>query len=370
MEKDLQRFETEFGTQSARVIAIASGSEGAQGAAMALNLAVCMSRSDKKVCVFEAINRPTDQMLLFSQDSLPTWNTVMSGIVSVEKVIHQGPEGVSVIPMSSKVEDYSMLEDQHRQNLLLAFTQLQYDFDYLIIDRAAGFHDSTTSFLLDSGSIVLTITPQAETLVQAFSLLKGINQRVFQQPVKVVVNLVAGRVEAKQIITRFSIAIRKYLGPQCGSLSFYIMDERMLGIISDARLVTLDYPHSLPSECMNDIAKRLMPQGQAENSAVVKKGTQQDRSPAVEAGRPPHAGGDNHWLSEALHAIESAPVEVMEPIMRKLNEIWQKRARLMEDKPAQNSSFELEILKLKTAIHFASHIGDDKDQKEKVTQSS
>lgn len=367
MEKNIQPLASEINADSAQVIAIASGSEGVQGSSMALNLAICLSRSGKQVCVFEAINRPTDQLLLFSQDALPTWNTVMSGMVSVEKVIHQGPEGIRVIPMSSQLADYSTLDTQQRQNLLLAFTQLQYDFDYLIIDRAAGFHDSTSSFLLDSGSVILTITPEAETLAEAFSLLKGIKQRVFQQPVKVIVNLVAGEVEAKQIITRLSIAIRKYLGSQCGSLSFYIMDERMLGIISDARLVILDYPDSLPSQCIQEIASRLLQNGQLEELEGAEKYPSGAKPSDNQADRQAHVGVDEHWLSEAINAIQSAPVEVMEPIMQKLNEIWQKRTRLITDNRPQPNSFELEILKLKTAIHFASHISDEKAHQKKVT---
>ena len=65
------------------------------------------------------------------------------------------------------------------------------------------------------------------------------------------------------------------------------------------------------------------------------------------------------WLDEAIFAISNEPIELIQPIMHKLNEIWQQRSRLSVENPERPSAFELEILKLKTAIHFARHVNDD-----------
>lgn len=360
----IKRFTARITTDSAQMIAIAAGAGDVQGSSMALNLALCLVKMDKQVCVFEATHGPSYQKLFNARNNLPTWEDVMNGFISVEKLIQYGPEGIHLIPTSTEVADYAELDTNQRQNLLLAFTQLQYDYDYLLIDRAAGFNDSTTSFLVGAGSIVLTITPDAGTLADAFSLLRGINQRVFQQPVKVIVNIVAGALEARQIIAKLGIAVRKYLGDQCGTLSFYILDERMLSIISDARLVMLDYPDSVPSQCLKGIAYRLAQPGPGEalNSeeypGTDKQGSHMDSEKAK------YSSVDDHWLNEAINAIQSAPIEVMRPIMQKLNEIWQQRTRLLEETTTRTSSFELEILKLKTAIHFASHVSDKRQEKE------
>lgn len=364
MTQQIKRFTAGVTTESAHMIAIAAGAGDVQGSSMALNLAICLAQMDKRVCVFEAVHGSSKQPLFNTPDSVPGWHDVIGGFISVEKLIQYGPEGIHLIPTGMDVADYSQLDTNQRQNLLLAFTQLQYDYDYLLIDRAAGFNDATTSFLVGAGSIVLTITPEAETLADAFSLLKGINQRVFQQPVKVIVNIVAGAVEAKQIIAKLGIAVRKYLGIQCGSLSFYIMDQRMLSVISDARLVMLDYPDSVPAQCLKGIADRLAHTGPGEALTPAQQPLTESQGPSPDSARPQFVRADGHWLSEAIHAIESAPIEVMQPIMQKLNKIWQQRTQQLSNTLPPPNSVELEILKLKTAIHFASHARDKKSEEQ------
>ncbi len=357
MNQQIQHLQHSSSIESAQVIAISSGYSISGKSSLALNLAICLSNMQKKVCVFDANDTVPEQKLLFGRPSVLTMKDLMVGDISVEDLIYEGPAGIKIIPQSTGIAEYSSLQAEHKQNLLLAITQLQHDYDFLMIDTAAGIDTSTISFLLGAGCIVITITPDAESLTDAFSLLKGIKQRVFQQPVKVIVNLVAGELEARQIIARLSITVRKYLGLQCGGLSFFIIDDHMLAVISQTSLVTLQYPDSIPSQCLQNISLRLLESVHTDSalfSSQLAEVDSQLRRP--DDNHPEVLDEPSGWIKQAMHAVYNDPLEQVDPIMHQLNDIWQQRKKMIEQTGRHPNVIELELLKLKTAIHFARQV--------------
>ncbi len=279
---------------------------------------------------------------------------LMRGDLSIEELIYEGPRGVGIIPQSSTIAAYQQLTTRQKQNLLLAMTQLQHDYDYVMIDTAAGIDHSTISFLLGAGSIVITITPDPNSLNDAFGLLKGIKQRVFQEPVRVIVNLVAGEMEAKLIIARLSITIRQVLGSQCGNLSFFILNDHILEVITRTSLVTLQHPDSVPSQCLADIAMRLTDIGEvnaASESAMDDSAAFIQQPGDIGAERTPQ------WFAEAIFSVQNDSMDLVQQLMLKLNAAWDQRRTLQLQHDTALELVELELLRLKTAIHFARKVG-------------
>ena len=343
----------------AQVIAVSSGFAHRAKSCISLNLAICLARLGKKVCLFDENEVSVNHLLTVENSGAITMEDVLQGKIEIEALLQPGPAGVQIIPPTSAIRAYDQLGDEEKQNMLYAFAQLQHDYDCILIDTAAGIAPSTVSFLLGAGSIVITVTPDPASLNDAFTLLKGIKQRVFQQPVKVVVNLVAGGVEARRIINRFSVAVRKYLGQQSGGLSFFIIDEDILGYFSQDELVVLRYPQSLPSHILKNISLRLAEYGQPDSLMYSNHLAEPDINLADHIHAPAQK---TDWLTEAMFSIQSEPLEKINPIMQKLNEAWKQRKSLTHEQAPKISAFELELLKLKTAIHFAGQIDRPSDK--------
>ena len=198
MNRPIQHTKNEFTTREAQVIAVSSRFKADSASSLALNLSICLARQGSRVCLFDANSNLLEHRLRSQHERALTLRDMLDGRIEIDELLHPGPGGVELVPPSSGIGDYLSLGDAQMQNLLSAFTQLQYEYDYVLIDTAAGISDSTVSYLLGPGSIFITITRDASSLTSAFSLLKSIRQRAFQQPVKVVVNLAAGEHEARQ----------------------------------------------------------------------------------------------------------------------------------------------------------------------------
>lgn len=324
---------------------------------MSTNIAVALSQLGFRVCLFDSRFEFEQHVLTDSISAAEDMQGVIDGLCSVESLIESGPNDISVIPYRREIDEYSNLSVEQKQHFLLAVTQLQHHFDYLLLDTQAGVHESTMSFLLNDGSIVITVTPHPESLKDAFRLLKGVKNRSFQQAVNVLINIVAGEVEAKKVIARLSIAVRNFLGDQCGALSYFILDDFILGCLNQKRAITVEYPDSLPGFCCRNIASRLV-EPDAEQGVVIpsRDDDSATESPAIiEIQEQP---AQENWVEQALEAVRSYPLDEMEPIMQQLNEVWQQRKFLAHDRNNRPSVFEVELLKLKTAIHFAGQLAD------------
>lgn len=363
MNQQASPFNIRPALESAHMIAVSSGYANLDKSSITINLALCLAQLGNKVCVFDADRRASERELVKGGAILQSMNNLLQGEIGIDALLAEGPAGIKIIPQTTEITEYSSLDEQQKKRLLQAITQLQHDYDYLLIDTSAGIQESTISALLGSGSIVITVTPDMSSLMEAFALLKGIKQRILQQPVNVLVNLVAGEAEAKRVIAWLSITVRRYLGLQCAGLSFFIIDDRMLNEMSQARLVMLEYPNSLPSECLKSIALHLTEPGQPESMMHFNQLSELDTNTVKrEQLDVENFDGKPGWLSEAIHSVQTAPIESTGPIMKKLNEIWQQRKTLQSDKHLQPNFDELELLKLKTAVYFAGRSAADIDR--------
>lgn len=347
----------------ARLVAVSSQYPANADSSLLLNLAVCLRKMGNSVCVFATSSSTLPQIFPGHQRTKISTRELIEGDVLIQNLMLKGPEGIDVIPQSHGIADYASLDSRQKQNLLLAFTQLQYEYDFVLIDTAAGIELSTVGFLLGAGAIVITITPDANSLTRAFSLLKEIKQRVFHQPVKVIVNLVSGENEAKRIIARLSVAVRNYLGSQCGGMSFFIFDLPMLEIMSKQPLVSVDYPNSAPSQCLKNIVLRLTEAGHPESLTLSNQLSDLCAPTKVDYDLTPESSlnFENDWVSYAIKSLMSEPAAVIDPIMKRLNEVWKERKQLQLAGAEQGkmNAVEIDLQNLKAAIYFASRVNDD-----------
>ncbi len=349
---------------AARLVAVTNRYSKNADSSLSINLAVCLRKLGNSVCVFETAYRSQNQGYLTHQDTKSSTRDLIAGNILIQDLIVKGPEGIDVIPQSNGIAGYASLDTSQKQNLLLAFTQLQHEYDFVLIDTAAGIELSTVGFLLGAGAIVITITPDAKTLTNAFNLLKEIKQRILQEPVKVIVNLVSGENEAKRIIARLTVAVRNYLGSQCGGMSFFIFDMPMLEIMSTQPLVSIEYPNSAPSQCLKNIVLRLTEAGHPESLMLSNQLADLQTPYKVDYDLTPESSlnFENDWVSYALKSLMSEPAEVIDPIMKRLNEVWSER-RLLQSRNAEEDKMIAVDLDLKAAIHFASKVEDEIEPK-------
>jgi flagellar biosynthesis protein FlhG len=122
----------------------------------------------------------------------------------------RGRTDCAVIPGASGISECVNLDPTRQRRLVNELARIEKDFDYLLLDTAAGISETTLDFLSAAHQVLLVITPEPTSLTDAFSLLKLALRR---HPVEcqVVVNMAGNFNEARSVFQRFEGAILKYL---------------------------------------------------------------------------------------------------------------------------------------------------------------
>ncbi len=244
-------------SRTPRVIAVTGGKGGVGKTSIAINLAIALSRSGSKVCLFDGDTSLANTNVMLGLYPAYTLEHLFTGERSIQEIVINGPEGIQIVPGASGVAQCVELDVGQQQRLVTSIRSIEKHYDYLLVDTAAGIGPTVLHFIAASQVAVVVITPEPTSLTDAFSLLKVLKRRGYRRRVQIIVNMAANPSQSKKTYTRFSQAVFKYLNLQTEYLGSVWMDESMRTAVSTQRPVAL-FPKSDPSaRCFYRIAESI-----------------------------------------------------------------------------------------------------------------
>lgn len=228
-----------------QIIAVTSGKGGVGKSSIAVNLGLTLARQGRRVCILDADTGLANVNILLGLRPRRSLEHVLSGECAIEEIIMEGPHGLRVVPGANGISECVNLDPVRQRRLVDELERIEGEFDYLLLDTAAGISETTLDFLSAAHRVLLVITPEPTSLTDAFSLLKLALRR---HPVEceVVVNMAAHFNEARSVFQRFHAAVQKYLETEVNFLGFVQRDESMRTAVSLQHPVAL-FPEGDPS---------------------------------------------------------------------------------------------------------------------------
>tara|TARA_R110001592_G_scaffold175308_2_gene414351 strand:+ start:14890 stop:16458 length:1569 start_codon:yes stop_codon:yes gene_type:complete len=240
-----------------RVIAVTGGKGGVGKTSIAINLAIALSRTGSKVCLFDGDTSLANTNVMLGLYPAFTLEHLFTGERSIQEIVINGPEGIQIVPGASGVAQCVELDVGQQQRLVTSIRSIEKHYDYMLVDTAAGIGPTVLHFIAASQVALIVITPEPTSLTDAFSLLKVLKRRGYRRKVQIVVNMVANPSQSKKTYSRFSQAVFKYLNLQTEYLGSVWMDESMRNAVSTQKPVAL-FPKTDPSaRCFYRIAESL-----------------------------------------------------------------------------------------------------------------
>ena len=231
---------------SPRVIAISSGKGGVGKSSIAVNLGISLAKAGAKVCLLDADTGLANVNILLGVTPQFSLEHVLYGAKSLDEIMVDGPHGMKLIPGANGISECVSLHSRQQLRLTRELARIEKDFDYLLIDTAAGIADTTLDFVSAAQYTLVVITPEPTSLTDAFSLIKLLKRRRKRINYQVVVNMAKGTNEAKEVFHRFASAVEKYIGVPLNYLGFIQKDESLRAAVSLQNPVAL-FPDTDPS---------------------------------------------------------------------------------------------------------------------------
>ena len=238
------------------ILAITSGKGGVGKSSITVNLGITLARFGHRVCVLDADTGLANVNILLGIHPVLGLEDVLSGEHPIEDIMLEGPQGMKVIPGARRIGECVDLAPRQQQRLVGELARIEPDFDYLLLDTAAGVSENTLDFISAAHHMLLVITPEPTSLTDAFSLLRLMLRR---HPVScdVVVNMVGDIHEARSVFQRFSGAVEKYLKLTVHFLGFIQRDESLRTAVLLQHPVALFPEHDPSSRSFQRLANAL-----------------------------------------------------------------------------------------------------------------
>ena len=258
----------------ARVITVTSGKGGVGKSNTAINLAIQFRKMGQKVIILDADFGLANIEIMFG--AVPKHNLcdlIYQG-KNIREIITWGPMDVGFISGGSGIAGMSNLSREYLVYIIKNLAELDAIADVIIIDTGAGISEAVLEFLVASGEILLVTTPEPTSITDSYSLLKALNRHPRfsneYSKIKVIANRVDSQDEGKQLYSKLSTVVNRYLRLPLEYLGSVPQDKQLSKAVMQQMPVSLQNPGAASSLAYQKMAEILM--NKETNQTVPKRG--------------------------------------------------------------------------------------------------
>lgn len=243
--------------EETRVITVASGKGGVGKSSVSINLAIALSTFGKRVLVIDADFGLANVDVMLGVTSRYDLGNVIRGEMHIRDVILTGHNGVQFISGGSGVLDLIKLSEKQLQHFVENLLQLEDIADIIIFDTGAGVTDNILRLIHSSSEAIVVTTPEPTAIMDAYALVKILNQSDELPPVRLLVNKAYSVSEANDTLQSFMRIARKYMNLELDPLGYVLNDSSMSRAVRLQSPILISNPKSMAAMNITAIAAKL-----------------------------------------------------------------------------------------------------------------
>lgn len=241
----------------ARVITITSGKGGVGKTHTTVNLGLALVRMGKRVLLLDGDLGLANINILLGFQPQKTLQQVIEGKATLREVIVSDESGLDIIPAASGIPEMTSLSEDERVSLVHAFDDLADNYDYLLVDTAAGIGDNVLYFNCAAEQILVVIGPEPTSITDAYALIKVLATRSGRKEFDVLVNRATPGSDGKSTFAQLAQATDHFLNVSLKYLGSVSNDESVSQAVVKQRPFLALYPSTKASVDIQRLAKKI-----------------------------------------------------------------------------------------------------------------
>jgi flagellar biosynthesis protein FlhG len=150
--------------QGVKVIAVTGGKGGVGKTNVSLNTAIAMGQQGQRVLVLDADLGLANCDVMLGLRVEKNLSHVLSGECELDEILVEGPAGIKIVPATSGSQSMVELTPAEHAGLIRAFSELNTQFDVLIVDTAAGISDMVLSFSRAAQDVMVVVCDEPTSI--------------------------------------------------------------------------------------------------------------------------------------------------------------------------------------------------------------
>ena len=228
--------------QPIKVIAVSGGKGGVGKTNVSLNTAISLAKLGKRVLVLDADLGLANVDVMLGLRVQRNLSHVLSGECELDDIIIKGPAGINIIPATSGTQSMVDLTPAEHAGLIRAFSDMQTQFDILIVDTAAGISDMVLSFCRASQDVLLVVCDEPTSITDCYALMKLLSRDHGLFKFKVVANMVRSAKEGQQLFSKLSKVTDRFLDVALDLVAVIPYDENIRKSVRKQQAIVEAFP--------------------------------------------------------------------------------------------------------------------------------
>lgn len=266
----------------ARVITVTSGKGGVGKTHTSVNLGLALVRKGKRVLLLDADLGLANINIMLGFEPGATLRDILSGRSSIQDVIVRHDLGFDVLPAASGFPELTSLDNDDRMALLSQMEGLGENYDYVLVDTAAGIGPNVLYFSQAAEDILVVIDPEPTTLTDAYALIKVLSSQYGVKDFLVVANRTPRGSDGRSTFAQLAAPTSKFLNVKLRFLGPIAEDSAVSEAVRSQKPFLELFPSSKPSLDIEKLAERII---QGEGERKPQGGMQFFFKSLVEAGK-------------------------------------------------------------------------------------
>lgn len=174
--------------KKARRIAVISGKGGVGKTVLTANIAGALSSLGRRILVVDADLGLANLDIILGLDPKFTIQDVLHGKHTLEEVLLTTNRGFDLLPAGSGVPEGAVMTPAMAEKFELLLESLETKYDIILFDAGAGVGDVVLLFANLAHELILVVTPEPTSLMDAYATIKILNQSYQRSEFLLVVN--------------------------------------------------------------------------------------------------------------------------------------------------------------------------------------
>ncbi len=248
-----------------KVIAVTGGKGGVGKTTVSANLAVSIASRGRDVMLVDADFGMANVDVILGLHTRFHLGHVLKGECSLEDAIVTGPHGLQIVPAASGIKRMANLSDAEQAGIIRAFSDLYHRVEVLVVDTAAGLHESVLTFSQAAHHVLVVVCDEPASITDAYALIKVLSREHGVQRFQILANQTRRPGEGPDLFQKISRVCDRFLDVNlefAGSVPF---DDYLRRAVQRQIAVVEAYPASISSIALKNLAakadKWAVPQG-------------------------------------------------------------------------------------------------------------
>lgn len=242
---------------SVQTIAVTGGKGGVGKTNIAVNLALELSKMGRRVILLDADLGLANVDILLGVRATHTIDDLLHDRCTINELLLDGPYGLKVIPASSGIQELVQLSALQHSGIIHAFSDLQDQIDYLIIDTAAGISDTVMSFVRAASEILMVVCNEPTSITDAYAMLKLMNSRFQLDRFHIVANMIKSPQDGHELFQKLLNVTDRFMDIALSFDAMVPVDANVRKSVRRQKALCDVYPESAASLAIRRLAHNI-----------------------------------------------------------------------------------------------------------------